>query len=387
MLRNLNAIAPLITMFFLITYAMINTVVFIEQQMGLVSFRPLFDIPGWVAPLGVIGCIAAMFIVNPPFGLIAVVVVMAFYAYLARRHLKAPFGDVRSGVFVSVSEWAAKKVSRLPEDRTRGWKANLLAPVRDPARLRGDFRILHSLAYPRGSVTLLGVTETEAPDFSRQMRWLSSAFRGEDLFSSWAVVNDDDFGRAVVSAGSALEAAFFQPNVDFLSLEEDRGDEGQLLSVANVAAQHTRLGLLVFAEHAKAGLGRQGSINLHIRRPEAGWAWQDELGSLNLAALACYKLRENWQAEMRILAWVHDEDEKDAAREYIRRLVELGRLEGISPVVRVGSEGPSPDGVPPADLHCLATDGCDFDEIRRMRDGMHASCLVVPSAGNASVLA
>jgi len=42
MLRNLNAVAPLITMFFLITYAMINIVVLLEQSMRLVSFRPLF---------------------------------------------------------------------------------------------------------------------------------------------------------------------------------------------------------------------------------------------------------------------------------------------------------------------------------------------------------
>ena len=42
LLRDLNAIAPLVTLFFLITYAMINVVVIIEQNLGLISFRPLF---------------------------------------------------------------------------------------------------------------------------------------------------------------------------------------------------------------------------------------------------------------------------------------------------------------------------------------------------------
>ena len=41
LMRDLNAIAPLITMFFLITYAMLNVVVLIEQSLGLVSFRGL----------------------------------------------------------------------------------------------------------------------------------------------------------------------------------------------------------------------------------------------------------------------------------------------------------------------------------------------------------
>ncbi len=42
---GLNQIAPLMTMFFLITYAVLNGVVLLEQVMGLTSFRPLFRIP------------------------------------------------------------------------------------------------------------------------------------------------------------------------------------------------------------------------------------------------------------------------------------------------------------------------------------------------------
>ena len=45
LLRELNAIAPLITMFFLITYAMVNVIVLVVQRLGLVSFRPLLPIP------------------------------------------------------------------------------------------------------------------------------------------------------------------------------------------------------------------------------------------------------------------------------------------------------------------------------------------------------
>jgi solute carrier family 12 (sodium/potassium/chloride transporter), member 2 len=67
MLRNLNAVAPLITMFFLITYAMINIVVLLEQTMKLVSFRPLFRLPRFVSLLGALGCVFAMIIVNPTF--------------------------------------------------------------------------------------------------------------------------------------------------------------------------------------------------------------------------------------------------------------------------------------------------------------------------------
>jgi len=48
MLRDLNAVAPLFTMFFLLTYAILNAVMLIEQQLDLVSFRPLLRLPKWV---------------------------------------------------------------------------------------------------------------------------------------------------------------------------------------------------------------------------------------------------------------------------------------------------------------------------------------------------
>ena len=44
LLRRLNVIAPLITMFFLIAYGMLNLVTLLEQRLGLASFRPLLKV-------------------------------------------------------------------------------------------------------------------------------------------------------------------------------------------------------------------------------------------------------------------------------------------------------------------------------------------------------
>lgn len=59
--NNLNAIATLITMFFLITYGMLNLVVFIEQSLKFISFRPTFKIPRIIPLIGAIECITIMF--------------------------------------------------------------------------------------------------------------------------------------------------------------------------------------------------------------------------------------------------------------------------------------------------------------------------------------
>ncbi|MBW2525987.1 MAG: hypothetical protein JRI23_17535, partial [Deltaproteobacteria bacterium] len=67
MMRDLNAIAPLVTMFFLLTYLMLNVVLLIEGSLKLVSFRPTLVVPRVVPLIGAVGCIFCMFIVSPIF--------------------------------------------------------------------------------------------------------------------------------------------------------------------------------------------------------------------------------------------------------------------------------------------------------------------------------
>ncbi len=151
LLRDLNVIAPLITMFFLITYTVINVVMLAESSLGLMSFRPTLKLPRIVPLLGAVGCVFAMFIVNPTFGLVAVGVVMALYLWILWQAATPRTGTVRSGIFVAFAEWAAGKVIEHDLSARRAWKPSLLVPVEDPATIRGEFRLLVDLCRPEGA--------------------------------------------------------------------------------------------------------------------------------------------------------------------------------------------------------------------------------------------
>ena len=68
---------------FLITYCMINVVVLIDGGLGLVSYRPTLQVPLWIPFVGLVGCLFSMFIVNPTFGLVSVVMVLGLFVTLA----------------------------------------------------------------------------------------------------------------------------------------------------------------------------------------------------------------------------------------------------------------------------------------------------------------
>ena len=118
-MRSLNAIAPLITMFFMITYAMVNIVALIEQGLALPSFRPSLRIPIFVPLIGAVGSLTVMFIINAFVALMSLVLIIVFYFFLVKKHIPSVAGDSRSGLFTSLAEWATKKTNDLSPKRVK----------------------------------------------------------------------------------------------------------------------------------------------------------------------------------------------------------------------------------------------------------------------------
>ncbi len=387
--RDLNAIAPVITLFYLITYAMINAVVFIEQSMGLVSFRPLLRLPRWVPLAGFAGSVLAMGVVNPVLSILTVGVVLFFYSILLRRRLRAPFGDMRSGLFVTVAEWAAKQVANLPEMEARAWKPNLLVPVEDPRTLKGDFTILHDVVAPKGSVRLMGLaTDRADARLAAGIYSLSNAFKDRGVFSSHTVLDSPQgFASGMTLCMQSLRSGFFRPNVVFLNLHADEDREEEYGRVQTAAAKQ-RMGVLVHVPHPQAGLGERRTVNVWIRDRSPDWGLSMDLGNLDLPILVGYKLLRNWNARMRLITAVERPENAEPAREFLEALLELGRIPRTRVVV---ATDPFADYLPQAPQADVSVFGLgttmNFAFMRRAIDDTRSTCLFVRDSGRESVLA
>ncbi|CAN5876395.1 amino acid permease [soil metagenome] len=390
LLRDLNAIAPLITMFFLITYAMINAVVLMEQSLDLVSFRPLFRVNRLIPLAGAVGCLFVMFIVNPVFSLLAVGLVVGIYVVLLRRRLPADFADMRSGLFVALAEWGAKQVTRLPTAQERAWKPNLLVPVENLPELRGSFEFISDLTVPRGSIKLVGVTCNEPVEVvNERLPALAHAFREDGVFASWTRIDDSEFGRGLLSGMQALNSAFFRPNVVFLTMPApgDHERQEEMRMIVDKAREH-RMGVLLFADHPRAHLGRKQTINVWIRDKSPDWQVSMQLGNMDLALLTAYILMQKWEAKLSLITAVRDPAQKVRAAEYLHNVIELARLPHTSVQVLEGPFFEQVTHAPVADLTSfgLSTE-IDFDLLGRLVQLTRSSCLFVRDSGEENVLA
>jgi len=353
LLRNINAVAPLVTLFFLITYAMINIVVIIEQRLGLISYRPIFKIHKWVPWFGLISSIFAMFIINPSVSLISIAIVLMVYWYLSRQNLETPFEDVRSGLFVSFAEWAAKHTWGMKKMQQRAWKANLMVPVRDVNGLKGTFEFLRNITNPKGSIKLLGIEPfTENSILEEQLENISASFRNKGVFSSSTVIHTNEFANGINYGSQALQGAFFRPNIMFLNLQDHDDYDNELKPVMKESIR-LEIGILLFNLHTTALLGQRNTINVWISNRKGNWqldGW--DIGNLDLSILVAYKLPETM------------------TEVYVGQFKEF--------VVQA----------PSADLNIFGMqDTLPYDFIKNMSSKTNSSCLFVRDSGHESILA
>ena len=381
LLRNLNAIAPLVTMFFLITYAMINVVVLVEQGLGLVSFRPLLRIPRFVPFVGAGGCIFAMFIVNPAFGLLAVGLVIAFYVVLVRRGLRSPQGDMRSGLFVALAEWAARRVIELGGTNERAWKANVLQPVHDAEELRATFELVHGIVGPKGTLKVIGIgTGDVGSDLEVVTRQLSS----HETYASVSVIDAETFERGVVTSIQALSGAFLTPNIVFLSVPDDIERDRELQAVQDAAHQH-KVGVVLHCVQPAARSGTPREVALWVGDQGPDWELRSDLPNLNLATLCAYQLTRSSEARLTLVA-ISSPEQRAAADRYLDRLAAAARLgPGTRAVVVTGFDDPE---LPQTDLAVLGLpQQADLDQVRARSRQLGVPCLWAHDAGTEAALA
>lgn len=388
LLRNLNAVAPLVTLFFLITYAMINIVVIIEQNLGLISYRPIFKIHRWVPWFGLISSVFTMFIINPTISLLSITIVLAVYWYLSRQNLETPFEDVRSGLFVSFAEWAAKHTWGMKKMQQRAWKANLMVPVRDVNGLRGTFQFLRNIAKPKGSIKLLGIEPfSETSTLAEELEAISASFRQKEVFSSSAVIHTDEFAKGINYGSQALQGAFFKPNIVFLNMQDQDDYENELRPVMKESIR-LQIGVLLYLSHPTALLGQRNTINVWISDRQHNWNLGWDIGNLDLSLLVAYKLKMNWGARIRLITVITDSNEENNAREFLSSLINLARLPETLTEVYIGDFNSIITNAPTADLNIFGmNEDLEFGFVKKISEKTKSTCLFVKDSGHESILA
>lgn len=153
-LGDLNLIASVVSMFFLISYGLLNYATFYEARSESPSFRPTFRYYHPVVGLvGAVACLAAMLVIDLPAGIASAAIVFGVYQYLEFRAPPARFADSRRSHHLH--EARRHLLAAAAEDeRARDWRPQLLV-FSDSSQRRG--RLLQFAAWIEGGTGLTTV--------------------------------------------------------------------------------------------------------------------------------------------------------------------------------------------------------------------------------------
>ncbi len=133
-LGRLNLVASVVSMFFLISYGLLNYATFFEARTQSPSFRPRFK---WFSPhlslLGFVICSGAMLAIDPKSGAAAIALLFAVYQYLKRTAGPSRWADSARSHHLQQVRHHLLAAGEDPE-HARDWRPQLLVFTNDSER-------------------------------------------------------------------------------------------------------------------------------------------------------------------------------------------------------------------------------------------------------------
>lgn len=383
---DLNTIAKIVTVFFLMTYFTVNVILLIEMQLNLISFRPSFRISKFVPLTGGLATLGAIVVVSPILGLICILLSFVIYIYLNSRSLETPYETLNSGLFISVANWAARKIAKDSNtENLRSWKPDIFCPVERTTQLDGYYRLLMAMVNPQGSVQIVGVKSGKNTRALKGMDTLVSDFQSEGIFTSFAIIDATDFITSLKTSAAVMKSSFFKPNILFAPIENRSQDE--LQQIIDVSVEN-KFGVTFMAKHAESGLGRGRYVNLWIRDQSPKWKLSFDMANIDLPLLISLMLMKNWRINLRVICVVDNQKWLEDARNYISDLLVLARMpKGYRIIVEHSKFDAYLETAPHADLNIFGlarkADKVMMENLVQQTD---STCMFVMDSGFESVL-
>ena len=158
-LGNLNVIAPIVSMFFLISYGLLNYATYFETRAASPFFRPRFKwYDGRLSLLGALSCLGVMLAIDITAGLISTAVLFSIYQYLRRTAGPARWADGKRSYHLQQVRDHLLAAAAEPE-HPRDWRPQLLLFSDSPERRAPLLTLAGWITGNTGLITVVQVIE------------------------------------------------------------------------------------------------------------------------------------------------------------------------------------------------------------------------------------
>lgn len=324
---NVDFVARIISMFFMVTYGALCAISFLEHFAARPSYRPSFRSKWWVSLLGAAMCLFLMFQMDPLYAFLALALMVALY-----RGLRASRGgaDDLAAIFQGVMTQASRYIQlRLQEGAARRptdeWRPSLIAVNRRSFQRAPPMQFMGWLCERYGLGTYLHFIEgrLEPATFRESRRVLArlvpaSRARGSGVYVDTVI--SPSYESALAQSLQLPSASGLDNNTVLFEISIHDGPEvADELRRGLALAQAAHMSTLVL-RHGDHFFGTRDSIHIWL-------TWHDH-DNAALMILLSYILmgHPDWHdAEVRIFAAFPEKDVAEQ-KQKLHELVVAGRI-------------------------------------------------------------
>ncbi len=326
-LGNVNFVARLISMFFMVTYGALCAISFLEHFASRPSYRPSFRSRWYISLFGALMCLFMMFQMDPVFALLALVVMGALYMVISRRRKteRSDLAEMFEGVMTQLTRYLQIRLQPRRQHAPTEWRPSIIMVNDRTFDRRAPLEFLRWLCHRHAFGTYLHfIKGILNPEMVRE----SERAKGK-LIKLSEDQNTTVYMDAIVSPSliSALAQSLQIPGVSGLSnntvlFEFTSADPEEIqMEVVESAlfAAGTRKTLLVL-RHSEFYFGDRKRIHIWL-------TWNDRNNANSMILLAYILLgHPEWsKAEIRVFAALPKAQVDDRRQEF-ETLIREGRL-------------------------------------------------------------
>lgn len=328
---DLNRIAPVLTMFFLTTYMVLNLSAAIESFLQSPSFRPKFKVHWSLSLLGAVGCLAVMFLINAVATIVAAIISLSLFFWLQRRELEVSWGDVRRGLWMALLRIGVYQLNpTFREQDPKNWRPHILVLSGAPTKRWSLIELANSLIHERGLITVASVIKSGSRDLIQQaqMEWrIRKYLDRQGVQSLVRVVMANDVFAGVQDLVKIYGLGSIVPNTilmgDSQSLEH-RNSYCKMIAQIHQAKRN----VVIFRENPQRGFGKRRRIDI--------WWGESMQANGGLMLLLADLLRSDlrWrEANIYIKLVVDHQSAVLPARDSLNRLLTQSRINATPQII------------------------------------------------------
>jgi amino acid transporter len=341
-LGSLNVIAPVVSMFFLISYGLLNYATYYEARAGSPSFRPRFRyFHPRLSLLGALTSFGAMVAINPPAGALALLVLFGIYAYLGRRSHPERWADASHSHYFMRAKQSIRLMAGESES-SRNWRPQVLAFSADAARRK---RLMRLAAWLEGSSGLSAVVEivqgsgaVKREERLQRQRALRAEAEELGVDASLVVVAPDAL-EALPIIVQSYGVGPLRANAVLFGWPEQT-DDGHLGDYVAMLRNIVRLGANVVSVSSDAlRWNAMSAVRQEDRRIDVWWKDDDSGRLALLMAYLVTRTREWGKADIRLVATAEDPSHVTDRTAELAEMLEAARIKARIVILSGADQG------------------------------------------------